>query len=67
VTVASHFKMWEYMTTSVASLMMQMVYVDVGYSSYCNEWIAVFGLVMSTILLLTSLIFWALQHILVEM
>jgi hypothetical protein len=31
------------MTTSVASLMMQMVYVDIAYSSDCNEWNAEFG------------------------
>lgn len=67
VTLASHFKLWEYKNTSVVSLMMQMVYVDIGYNSYCNEWNTVFGLVMLKLLLLTSFIVWALQHVLVEM
>jgi len=47
--------------------MMQMVYVDVGYSSYCNEWNDVFGLVILKVLLITSFIVWAPQHVLVEM
>jgi hypothetical protein len=47
--------------------MMQMVHVDVCYSSDCNEWNDVVGLVMLKLLLLTSFIVWALQHVLVEM